>query len=243
VVGVGLAHRAPQHEAPVRVAAEIADGFGFVVGVLADYGIRAERAWALPSELERRMGTLDPTLLARRLDDIIAACRSRPMLHRFPNRFATFVHHAATRVSRDYGGQARRLWSGTPTATALQIGFAQFDGIGQKKAAMAVDLVMRELGVSVAAPSGNDVAYDVHVRRVFLRTGLVPGDDPALVLDAARELSPDHPAALDYPSWHIGRSYCRPTSPACERCPLEFACHYAEEQRAVLARQLVLFRT
>ena len=47
-----------------------------------------------------------------------------------------------------------------------------FDGIGQKKAAMAVEILERDLRVSIKDLQGSDIAYDVHLRRVFLRTGL-----------------------------------------------------------------------
>ena len=50
--------------------------------------------------------------------------------------------------------------------------FQTFDGIGQKKAAMAVELLERQLGRTGQMMEGSDIAYDVHVSRVFLRAGL-----------------------------------------------------------------------
>jgi len=41
-----------------------------------------------------------------------------------------------------------------------------FSGIGQKKAAMAVEILERDLGVTIRELKGSDIAYDVHVRRV-----------------------------------------------------------------------------
>jgi uncharacterized HhH-GPD family protein len=239
---LGLGHTSAL-ATPVRLAASLGTGFGFLVAVIADYGIPAERAWAVPGELQRRLGTLDPELLTLREQDIRMAFRSKPMLHRFPDRVGRFVHAAASLIAREYGGDARRVWANTPDAAALQDRLERFDGIGQKKAAMAVDLLMRELEVSVATPSGNDVAYDVHVRRVFLRTGIVLRDERSRVINAGRELAPDHPAALDFPAWYVGRTFCRPTVPVCERCPLEFACLYAEEWKVARSQQLLLFPT
>jgi hypothetical protein len=37
---------------------------------------------------------------------------------------------------------------------------------------MAVEILARDLGIPLREMSGSDVAYDVHLRRVFLRTGL-----------------------------------------------------------------------
>jgi len=45
-----------------------------------------------------------------------------------------------------------------------------------KKAAMAVEMLERDLGVPVRDMGGSDIAYDVHARRVFLRT---PGSPSA----------------------------------------------------------------
>jgi endonuclease-3 len=70
------------------------------------------------------------------------------------------------------------MWSGKPTARQLFERLDKFEGIGQKKAAMAVEILERDLGVPISAMHGSDIAYDVHVRRVFLRTGLV---EPAMI--------------------------------------------------------------
>lgn len=244
VVGTGLeSSRIGASSTPLIASAGIARGFGFLVGVIADFGIQAERAWRIPGELEKRLGTLEPNDLRERASDIGRSFRDRPVLHRFPDRVAAFICAAAVRVADEHGGVAESLWNDRPTAADLQARLQRFEGIGQKKAAMAVDLLSRELGVAIRTPSGNDVAYDVHVRRVFQRTGIVRQDTPDEVIAAARALSPERPAALDYPSWHIGRTYCRPAHPLCGRCPLEFACEYAETNRDTRGLQLVLFRT
>jgi endonuclease III len=59
---------------------------------------------------------------------------------------------------------------------------------------------------------GGDIAYDVHVRRVFLRTGLASRDEVTHMVVVARALNPERPGALDLPAWDVGRRWCRPTS-------------------------------
>jgi hypothetical protein len=44
---------------------------------------------------------------------------------------------------------------------------------------MAVEILERQRGVAIHQMSGSDIAFDVHVRRVFLRTGLAERDDQA----------------------------------------------------------------
>src|SRR5713101_2237036 len=97
-------------------------------------------------------------------------------------------------------------------------------GIGQKKAAMAVEILERQLGVPVQRMEGSDIAYDIHTRRVFLRTRLADRDDREHMISVARRLNPTRPGALDMPTWLIGRGWCHPGVPNCEACPLTNVC-------------------
>ena len=54
---------------------------------------------------------------------------------------------------------------------------------------MAVEILERDMRVSLADLTGSDIAYDVHVRRVFLRTGMVDRDEVGHMVDAARSLT------------------------------------------------------
>ncbi len=116
------------------------------------------------------------------------------------------------------------IWSGEPSAEELQERFELFEGIGQKKSAMAVELLARVFRVPLRLLGGSDVAVDVHVRRVFLRSGLAERDDVQHIIAAARSANPDRPGALDYPAWEIGRIWCRPTAPDCGGCPIGAVC-------------------
>jgi endonuclease III len=97
---------------------------------------------------------------------------------------------------------------------------------------MAVAIIARDMGVPVRALEGNDVAYDVHVRRVFMRTGIAERDDPDHMIARARALHPAQPAALDLPAWLIGRRWCRPGVPSCPECPICAACPKIVERAA-----------
>ena len=82
-----------------------------------------------------------------------------------------------SRTLERYEGDAGLIWANEPRAAELQSRLRQFPGISQKKAAMAVEILERDLRVPVKAMEGSDIAFDVHVRRVFLRTGLAELDD------------------------------------------------------------------
>jgi uncharacterized HhH-GPD family protein len=200
------------------------DAFAFLIAVIADMGIRAERAWAVPYELRVRLGHLDPPALAAMPEAVRSAVQQPPKLHRFVNLMPGWFVEAARIVLDHYGGEADRLWSDQPPALELRRRLQAFPGIGQKKAAMAVEILARDLGKPLRQLEGSDVAYDVHLRRVFLRTGLADRDDVVHMVAVARSLYPERPGALDLPAWDIGRRWCRPADPDCITCPLNAVC-------------------
>lgn len=205
--------------------------FAFLVAVLLDQGVPAERAFSAPLVLAERLGELSPEAVLARPSDVRRAMWMRPMPHRFPNQASTWILAAARRIADGYGGRTERLWSGQPTAKALQQRLEDFEGIGQKKAAMAVEILERDLGVRIGGLSGSDVAVDVHVRRVFRRAGLVDSDTISEVVRAARVLHPERPGELDGPAWVIGRTWCRPRRPNCGACPLGWFCQASSALR------------
>lgn len=201
-----------------------ADPFAFLVAVVADQGIKAERAWAIPYELRLRLGAFSPAAVSADPDALRTAFADPPKLHRFVNQVADWIVASARIVVDRYGGDAAAIWAGTPSAAELRARFETFPGIGQKKAAMAVEILARDLGVEISNLTGSDVAYDIHLRRVFLRTGLADRDDRGHMLTAARALHPDRPGELDNPAWDIGRRWCKASDPDCAPCPLVAVC-------------------
>lgn len=200
------------------------DPFAFLVAVISDQGIRAERAWRVPFELRRRLGFFDPRGIARVPDEVRNAFKSPPALHRLVNMVPAWIHLAAVKVLEDYGGNAGAIWGDQPTAEELRRRLEAFAGISQKKGAMATEILERDLGVTVRDLDGSDVAYDVHLRRVFLRCGLAERDDVAEMAAAARAARPERPGSLDFPAWDIGRRWCRPRAPRCDECVIAAVC-------------------
>jgi endonuclease-3 len=196
----------------------------FLLGVLFTQGVPAERAWAGPWLLRDRLGHLDLVRLAAERAAVDAAVCAPPALHRFKHTVAGWVSDAAERLLDCYGGDATRIWAGGASTAEVADRLASFRGIGRKKSAMAVEILRRHFGVEMTGPERGTVAYDVHVRRVFLRTGLATSDTPDAIARAAREACPECPGTLDLPAWLVGRTWCRPTEPRCDACPLAPAC-------------------
>lgn len=197
----------------------------FLIGVLFDQNIAAEMAWAAPYRLYQRLGHLDIERIAAMSAEGLSEIITRfPALHRYVRQMGVNLLALAQRLQVQYGGNASNIWSDYPSARILESRLQEFRGIGQKKAAMTVALLAKCFMVPIQDLENVDIAFDVHIRRVFLRTGLVEKDDLQSVLAAAREAAPDFPGALDLPSWVIGREWCRPTNPRCGLCPLNQPC-------------------
>jgi len=197
----------------------------FILAVIYDQGIKAERAWELPYILKNRLGHLNVKKIAK-MDKIllIKIFQQKPKLHRFPTTMAERTIQACQLLLRKYDGKAENIWNDNPKASDVQFRFQEFEGIGQKKASMATNTLVRDLDVQMRDKSGIDISYDIHIRRIFLRTGLIKKDDMKFIVNKARELNPDYPGVLDLGCWITGRSYCFPKNPDCKHCPLNKYC-------------------
>ena len=196
----------------------------FLLAVLFTQGVPAERAWAGPYLLRERLGHLDLDRLATERSAVDEAVCRRPALHRFKHTLAGWISDAAARVLDCYGGDAAAVWAGTPSAIELTQRLSAFRGIGRKKAAMAVEILRSHFGVEITGLQRGTIAYDSHVRRVFLRSGLVDVDTPIEVARAAARACPAAPGSLDLATWLVGRQWCHPQRPECDECRLGAEC-------------------
>ncbi len=225
-----LAARDPNRTNPIFTDNEqaneflVSDDWAFLAGVIGDYQMPAERAWAVPYNLSRRLGGWGVELIAGDPDRVRDAFLGPPALHRFPTQSARWLVAGAQRVIDDYAGEAGAVWNDQPTARELQARLNEFVGVSQKKAAMAVEILNGQLGVDIRELSGSDIAYDVHVRRVMLRTGLAERDEVNHMVGAARFANPKRPGALDLPMWEIGKTWCHARLPECNRCVIGDVC-------------------
>ncbi|NAS88193.1 endonuclease III [ANME-1 cluster archaeon AG-394-G21] len=203
------------------------DPNAFLFGVIFDQSITAEQAWEKPFILKQRLGHLDVKKISEMKDDELKVIfNEAPKLHRFPNKYAAYIKDACKMLIDRYEGNAANIWNGNPGYADLQRRFELFKGIGQKKASMATNILIRVLRKGVGDKSESNISFDIHVKRVFLRTGLAKTDDKNTILQSARELNPEDPGELDFPIWDIGmeKGWCRPTDPKCDECPIKDVC-------------------
>lgn len=199
--------------------------FAFLLGVLYDQQKPAEVIWQIPYRMHETLGHLDPELISKMsyiaIQSLFEKIRLKP---RYPRPMAKQTIEAAQTVLDDYNGKVENIWADNPNCSQVQKRFEDFKGVGQKKAAMAVETLVKKYNIPLRDRSGLDIAADDLVTRVFKRCGFVDNENKSLVVSKARELNPDYPGILDRPCWVIGRNYCSQTRPKCVQCPIAQIC-------------------
>lgn len=199
----------------------------FLFGVIFDQMILAERAWGAPYKLSQRLGNhlrLERIAVMNR-ETLSGILHQKPALHRFCNKIADWLINASGILLEKYNGRAENIWTGNSLAAREVINrLLEFPGISQKKAHMAASILVRDFRVPLTGLEIIDVAYDRHIRRVFLRTGLADFDTMDSVIMAGRKCSPEYPGKLDLPTWYVGRNWCHPKNPLCDVCKLHSCC-------------------
>lgn len=149
----------------------------------------------------------------------------KPALHRFCNKLSGWLISASDILLKKYNGKAEYIWIGNNLSASKVIDrLLEFPGISQKKAHMAASILVRDFQIPLTGLQIIDVAFDRHIRRVFLRTGLADNDTMNSVIAAGRKYSPQYPGKLDLPTWYVGRNWCHPKHPVCDKCKLGSVC-------------------
>lgn len=91
----------------------------------------------------------------------------------------------------------------------------QLKGVGRKTANLVMTLGFRKLGICV----------DTHVHRISNRLGWVKTKTPEQTEFALRKILPEQ-YWISYNDYLVafGQTLCRPISPWCSRCPIDFLC-------------------
>ena len=198
--------------------------FAFLIAVAFDRGMPWQKAWRIPTEIDRQ-GLLDPALLASKSEtELIGLLDGLAVRPRYgTKRGARTLSDAAKLVWELYGGDAGAIWRDACPAQVQKM-LQEIHGVGAGIASMATRILRDDFGCFRGQEWQIDVKPDVHLVRVFRRIGIIDGDSANEVIWAARRLSPEFPGELDWPAWWIGQHWCHPTEPDCARCPLTGDC-------------------
>jgi uncharacterized HhH-GPD family protein len=130
-----------------------------LIGFALDQQVTVQKAFSGPAELKHRLGHLDAARIAG-MDPaaLDAVFRDRPALHRFPGAMAVKVQALCAVIARDFGNDARTVWSEAPDGHGLEARLLSLPGIGEMKAKSLIAVLGRRFdvrppGYEAVAPS------------------------------------------------------------------------------------------
>ena len=197
----------------------------FVLACIMDRQINGDRAFGIPYKFSQILGSFEFKRLLKLTPHQIEKIFTDNNLHRFNKIMAKNFYSGIQRIHNQYNDNAVNIWNEKPGSATVVKRFLEFDGAGIKIATMAANILARELKVSFKDYYSVDISADVHVKRVFRRIGLI-NEDASIeeLIYTARELNPKYPGILDLSAWKIGRYWCRPKNPICQKCALNKSC-------------------
>jgi uncharacterized HhH-GPD family protein len=124
--------------------------YAFLLGLIFNQNIKAERAWQAPFTLFERLSTNDPnSILYIPVTEVEFAIQTSPAIHPFSRDMASRVISSTDLLISKYGGDARNIWKPEVGAQELISRFVEFYGIGNHKAIVGLFLLTVEKGVIV----------------------------------------------------------------------------------------------
>jgi len=127
------------------------DPFALLVGMLLDQQYPMEHAFAGPSKILARFGTLDPGRIATADPQAFAdLCATPPAIHRYGRSMAGRVQALAVVVRDEYGGRAETIWTEAADGADLLARLKALPGFGDQKARIFAALLGKQLDVRPA---------------------------------------------------------------------------------------------
>lgn len=197
----------------------------FVLACLMDRQMKAEKAWLIPYKIKTILETFEINDLVKVNANDYQKIFTDKKLHRFNDTMADVFYCGVQDIYNKHGGDASKIWSDKPSSSTVVYRFLEFKGSGVKIATMAANILARQFRVEFADYYSIDISPDVHIRRVMKRMGFVPESaSNEMIIYKARELCPEFPGIIDFSCWEIGREWCHPTKPECEKCLVSSEC-------------------
>ena len=141
----------------------VSDPLALLVGMLLDQQVPMEWAFRGPATLRERLGTLDAaTIAAMPPEEVEAAFRQKPALHRYPGSMAKRTHALCVHLVEHYDGDAAAVWTGVRDPAVLLDRLRALPGFGDEKARIFLAVLGKRLGVAPdgwqeqATPFGDD---------------------------------------------------------------------------------------
>lgn len=128
------------------------DPLALLIGLVLHQQIPTEKAFHSPFVLRNRLGRdLDAIAIAAMdPEDLDAAFRAKPALHRFPGSMAKRVQSVCEHIAESYDGSVTRLWDGLSDADELMDRLLAVPGFGEYKARIYIGVLAQRFGVRPA---------------------------------------------------------------------------------------------
>ena len=138
---------------PVADQLVLDDPFALLLGMMLDQQIPMEKAFMGPALLAERLGDrFSATAIAEMdPDELEAAFKEKPALHRFPGSMAKRCGDLARHLVEHYDGDAGAVWADVRSGKALYDRLRALPGYGDEKAKIFVAILAKRFGV---APRG-----------------------------------------------------------------------------------------
>lgn len=125
--------------------------FALLSAMMLDQQYPMEHAFRGPAKVLDRFGSIDPAAIASADPESFAAlCATPPAIHRFPGSMAARLQELARIVTKEYDGDASRIWTGAADGKDLMKRMQALPGFGRQKAQIFVALLAKQLGVRPA---------------------------------------------------------------------------------------------
>jgi uncharacterized HhH-GPD family protein len=120
-----------------------------LLGMLLDQQVPMEWAFKGPALLKQRLGgQLDANEIASMdSEELVAVFVQKPALHRFPASMARRAHDLCVVISKDYDGDAERVWTDATTGDELLARLRALPGYGEEKSKIFVAILAKRLNV------------------------------------------------------------------------------------------------
>ena len=124
-----------------------------LIGFALDQQVPVPTAFSGPLKLQQRLGALDSRAIAAMdPEQLAAAFRQRPAVHRFPANMARRVQELCAVVADEYGGRAERVWGDARDPDDLRRRLESLPGFGEMKVTSLAAVLAKRLGVEAAQP-------------------------------------------------------------------------------------------
>ena len=124
------------------------DANALLIGFALDQQVTVQKAFAGPLVLKQRLGHLDPgRIAAMPPDELEAAFREKPAIHRFPGAMAGRVQALCGVIADRYGGDGSRVWTEAASGADLVDRLGQLPGIGDMKVRSLTATLVKQFGV------------------------------------------------------------------------------------------------